>query len=70
MDWVQAFRVGDYVMKPAPYRGSVFMDVEKRIAGMEKTREAVHETGLSVKRRVESAPRRGAAAPTAPWSGA
>jgi aminocarboxymuconate-semialdehyde decarboxylase len=31
-----SFRVGDYVMKPSPYRGSVFMDVDKRIAGMDE----------------------------------
>ena len=32
---VSAFRVGEYVMKPSPYRGSIFMDVEKRIAAMD-----------------------------------
>jgi aminocarboxymuconate-semialdehyde decarboxylase len=26
------FRVGDYTMKPIPYRASVFMDVEHRLA--------------------------------------
>ena len=34
-DGTSSFRVGDYVMKPSPYRGSVFMDVEKRIRGMD-----------------------------------
>ncbi len=29
------FRVGEYRMKPSPYRGSVFMDAEKRLAGMD-----------------------------------
>lgn len=29
------FRVGDYVMKPSPYRGSVFMDVELRLQRMD-----------------------------------
>lgn len=32
---VDAFRVGDYVMKPMPYRGSVFMDVQRRLEAMD-----------------------------------
>jgi aminocarboxymuconate-semialdehyde decarboxylase len=35
-DGRQFFRVGDYTMKPIPYRGSVFMDVERRLAEMER----------------------------------
>lgn len=30
------FRVGDYTMKPIRYRGSVFMDVDRRIAAMDR----------------------------------
>ncbi|MGA9278760.1 amidohydrolase family protein [Ilumatobacter sp.] len=30
------FRVGDYTMKPIPYRGSVFMDVDRRLAEMDR----------------------------------
>ena len=30
------FRVGDYTMKPIPYRGSVFMDVERRLVEMDR----------------------------------
>ncbi len=32
---VPAFRVGDYVMKPSPYRGSVFMDLNLRLERMD-----------------------------------
>ena len=35
------FRVGDYTMKPIPYRGSVFMDVERRLAEMDRVGIAV-----------------------------
>ena len=34
-DGVTSFRVGDYVMRPSPYRGSVFMDTDLRLAGMD-----------------------------------
>ncbi len=34
-DGTPFFRVGDYEMKPSGYRGSVFMDVDKRLAGMD-----------------------------------
>lgn len=30
------FRVGAYEMSPSPYRGSVFMDVEKRLRGLDR----------------------------------
>lgn len=36
-DGVPFFRVGNYVMKPAGYRGSVFMDAEKRLRNMDRT---------------------------------
>jgi aminocarboxymuconate-semialdehyde decarboxylase len=32
---LEFFRVGDYLMKPIPYRGSVFMDVDRRLVEME-----------------------------------
>ena len=35
-DGVEFFRVGDYTMKPIPYRGSVFMDVERRLVEMDR----------------------------------
>lgn len=35
-DGAEFFRVGDYTMKPIPYRGSVFMDVERRLAEMDR----------------------------------
>ena len=35
-DGVEFFRVGDYTMKPIPYRGSVFMDVDRRLAEMDR----------------------------------
>jgi aminocarboxymuconate-semialdehyde decarboxylase len=34
-DGTAFFRVGDYVMKPSRYRGSVFMDVDKRLGEMD-----------------------------------
>jgi len=36
-DGTPFFRVGEYVMKPSRYRGSVFMDVEKRLSAMDDT---------------------------------
>lgn len=35
-DGVDFFRVGTYVLKPMRYRGSVFMDVDKRLQGMDR----------------------------------
>lgn len=35
-DGAEYFRVGDYTIKPIPYRGSVFMDVERRLAEMDR----------------------------------
>ena len=35
-DGAEFFRVGDYTMKPIPYRGSVFMDVERRLTEMDR----------------------------------
>ena len=34
-DGTAFFRVGEYVMKPSPYRGSVFMDVDLRLQRMD-----------------------------------
>lgn len=34
-DGTPFFRIGDYVMKPSPYRGSVFMDVDARLVAMD-----------------------------------
>ena len=36
-DGTAFFRVGDYVMKPSPYRGSVFMDVDLRLQRMDES---------------------------------
>lgn len=33
---VEFFRVGDYTMRPIPYRGSVFMDVDRRLVQMDR----------------------------------
>jgi aminocarboxymuconate-semialdehyde decarboxylase len=33
---VEFFRVGDYTMKPIPYRGSVFMDLDRRLTEMDR----------------------------------
>lgn len=30
------FRVGDYVMGPMPYRGSIFMDIDRRLEAMDR----------------------------------
>ena len=35
VDGVAEFRVGDYRMRPCPYRGSIFMDVEARLRAMD-----------------------------------
>ena len=35
-DGVEFFSVGDYTMKPIPYRGSVFMDVDRRLVEMDR----------------------------------
>lgn len=35
-DGREFFRVGDHTMKPIPYRDSVFMDVERRLAEMDR----------------------------------
>lgn len=35
-DGIEYFAVGDYTMKPIPYRGSIFMDVDKRLAAMDR----------------------------------
>jgi aminocarboxymuconate-semialdehyde decarboxylase len=35
-DGVEFFSVGDYTMKPIPYRGSVFMDVGRRLVEMDR----------------------------------
>lgn len=35
-DGVEYFTVGEYTMKPIPYRGSIFMDVERRLAAMDR----------------------------------
>ncbi len=33
---VPFFRIGEYVMKPMPYRGSLFMDIDKRLRAMDR----------------------------------
>ncbi len=35
VDGVDTFRVGDYKLAPMPYRGSIFMDVDKRLTAMD-----------------------------------
>ncbi len=35
-DGVESFRVGDYTMKPIPYRGSVFMELDRRLVEMDR----------------------------------
>jgi aminocarboxymuconate-semialdehyde decarboxylase len=35
-DGIEFFRVGDYTMKPIPYRGSAFMDLDRRLADMDR----------------------------------
>ena len=35
-DGTPFFRVGRYVMKPMDYRGTLFMDVEKRLRAMDR----------------------------------
>ncbi len=35
-DGVEFFSVGDYTMKPIPYRGSIFMDVDRRLVEMDR----------------------------------
>ncbi len=58
-DGVEFFRVGDYTMKPIPYRGSVFMDVERRLAEMDRVgidRQLLSPNPLTFFGGVESAP--------------
>lgn len=38
---VPFFRIGEYVMKPMGYRGSLFMDLDKRVAAMDRDGIAV-----------------------------
>ena len=33
---IEFFKVGDYTMKPIPYHGSVFMDVDRRLVEMDR----------------------------------
>ena len=56
---VEFFRVGDYTMKPIPYRGSVFMDVERRLAEMDRVgidRQMLSPNPLTFMGGVERAP--------------
>ena len=56
---VEFFRVGDYTMKPIPYRGSVFMDVERRLAEMDRVgidRQLLSPNPLTFLGGVEPAP--------------
>ncbi len=53
------FRVGDYTMKPIPYRGSVFMDVERRLIEMDRVgidRQMLSPNPLTFFGGVEAAP--------------
>jgi aminocarboxymuconate-semialdehyde decarboxylase len=56
---VEFFRVGDYMLKPIPYRGSVFMDVERRLAEMDRVgidRQMLSPNPLTFLGGVEPAP--------------
>jgi aminocarboxymuconate-semialdehyde decarboxylase len=56
---VEFFRVGDYTMKPIPYRGSVFMDVERRLVDMDRVgidRQMLSPNPLTFFGGIESAP--------------
>ncbi|MDG1264692.1 MAG: amidohydrolase family protein [Ilumatobacter sp.] len=59
VDGVEFFRVGEYTLKPIPYRGSVFMDVERRLAEMDRVgidRQMLSPNPLTFLGGVESAP--------------
>jgi len=56
---LEFFRVGDYTMKPIPYRGSIFMDVERRLVEMDRVgidRQMLSPNPLTFLGGVESAP--------------
>lgn len=58
-DGREFFRVGDYTMKPIPYRGSVFMDVERRLVEMDRVgidRQMLSPNPLTFFGGVESGP--------------
>ena len=58
-DGAQYFRVGEYTMKPIPYRGSVFMDVERRLGEMDRVgidRQMLSPNPLTFLGAVEVAP--------------
>ena len=58
-DGVEFFRVGDYQLKPIPYRGSVFMDVDRRLADMDRVgidRQMLSPNPLTFLGGVESVP--------------
>ena len=58
-DGLEFFRVGQYTMKPIPYRGSVFMDVERRLAEMDRVgidRQMLSPNPLTFLGGVEPAP--------------
>lgn len=58
-DGLEYFRVGDYTMKPISYRGSVFMDVERRLEQMDRVgidRQLLSPNPLTFLGRVEAAP--------------
>ena len=53
------FRVGEYEMKPIPYRGSVFVDVERRLAAMDEVgidRQMLSPNPLTLFGRIEASP--------------
>ena len=58
-DGVEFFSVGDYTMKPIPYRGSVFMDVGRRLVEMDRVgidRQMLSPNPLTFFGGIESAP--------------
>ena len=53
------FSVGEYTMKPIPYRGSVFMDVDRRVAAMDELgidRQLLSPNPLTFFGRIEPGP--------------
>ena len=58
-DGVEFFRVGDYTMKPIPYHGSVFMDLDRRLVDMDRVgidRQMLSPNPLTFFGGIEAAP--------------
>jgi len=54
---VPFFRIGSYAMKPMPYRGSIFMDVDRRVEAMDRDgigRQLLSPNPLTMLHRVET----------------